>query len=80
MMKKIVATSVLQIVCIALTVLFILADCLGGAIGMGICTLLCIPTIIRYSIEHGERKVLKKFNDIAETTDKNQSKQNKTSM
>ena len=57
-------TSVLQVVCIALVIASIQAEVLGGAIGFGICTLLCIPTIIRYSIEYGEKKVLKKTDDI----------------
>jgi hypothetical protein len=53
-------TSVLQVVCIALMIVSILAEVLGGIIGFGICTLLCIPTIIRYSIEYGEKKAWKK--------------------
>ncbi|MCQ2176076.1 MAG: hypothetical protein MJY80_06945 [Bacteroidales bacterium] len=73
-MKKIVATSILQVFCIGFTVLFILAESLGGAIGMGVCTLLCIPTIIRYSIEYGEKKMLKKFDDIAQSLDSKKSK------
>ena len=73
-MKKIVATSILQVFCIGFTVLFILAESFGGAIGMGGCTLLCIPTIIRYSIEYGEKKMLKKFDDIAQSLDSKKSK------
>lgn len=63
-MKKIIMTSVLQVVCIALVIVSIQAEVLGGAIGFGICTLLCIPTIIRYSIEYGEKKVWKKIDDV----------------
>ena len=55
-MKKIIMTSVLQVFCIALVIVSIQAEVLGGVIGFGICTLLCIPTIIRYSIEYGEKK------------------------
>ena len=55
-MKKIIMTSVLQVVCIALTIVSIQAEVLGGAIGFGVCTLLCIPTIIRYSIEYGKKR------------------------
>ena len=54
-------TSVLQVVCIALVIVSIQAEVLGGVIGFGICTLLCIPTIIRYSIEYGEKKAWKKL-------------------
>lgn len=63
-MKKIIMTSVLQVACIALVIVSIQAEVLGGAIGFGICTLLCIPTIIRYSIEYGEKKVWKKIDDV----------------
>ena len=66
-MKKIILTSVLQVICIALAIVSIQAEVLGGAIGFGICTLLCIPTIIRYSIEYGEKKVWKKIDDIDRT-------------
>lgn len=59
-MKKIIMTSVLQVFCIALVIVSIQAEVLGGVIGFGICTLLCIPTIIRYSIEYGEKKAWKK--------------------
>ena len=72
-MKKIVATSILLVICIGFTVLFILAESLGGAIAMVGCTLLCIPTIIRYSIEYGEKKMLKKFDDIAQSLDSKKS-------
>ena len=65
-MKKIIMTSVLQVVCIALVIVSIQAEVLGGVIGFGICTLLCIPTIIRYSIEYGEKKAWKRFDDIAQ--------------
>lgn len=64
-MKKIIMTSVLQVFCIALVIVSIQAEVLGGVIGFGICTLLCIPTIIRYSIEYGEKKAWKRFDDIA---------------
>jgi len=47
-MKKIIMTSVLQVVCIALVIASIQAEVLGGAIGFGICTLLCIP--INYTL------------------------------
>jgi len=70
-MKKIIMTSVLQVVCIALTIVSIQAEVLGGAIGFGICTLLCIPTIIRYSIEYGQKKVWKKTDDIDQTNNDN---------
>ena len=70
-MKKIILTSVLQVICIALAIVSIQAEILGGAIGFGICTLLCIPTIIRYSIEYGERKVWKKIDDIDQTINDN---------
>lgn len=70
-MKKIILTSVLQVICIALAIVSIQAEVLGGAIGFGICTLLCIPTIIRYSIEYGERKVWKKIDDIDQTINDN---------
>ena len=63
-MKKIIMTSVLQVVCIALAIASIQAEVLGGVIGFGICTLLCIPTIIRYSIEYGEKKAWKKTDEI----------------
>lgn len=63
-MKKIIMTSVLQVACIALVIVSIQAEVLGGAIGFGICTLLCIPTIIRYSIEYGEKKVWIKIDDV----------------
>lgn len=60
-------TSVLQVVCIALAIVSIQAEVLGGTIGFGICSLLCIPTIIRYSIEYGEKKVWKRIDDIDQT-------------
>ena len=66
-MKKIILTSVLQVICIALAIVSIQAEVLGGAIGFGICTLLCIPTIVRYSIEYGEKRVWKKIDDIDQT-------------
>ena len=64
-------TSVLQVVCIALAIVSIQAEILGGTIGFGICSLLCIPTIIRYSIEYGEKKVWKRIDDIDQTIDDN---------
>lgn len=64
-------TSVLQVVCIALEIVSIQAEILGGTIGFGICSLLCIPTIIRYSIEYGEKKVWKRIDDIDQTIDDN---------
>lgn len=64
-------TSVLQVVCIALAIVSIQAEVLGGTIGFGICSLLCIPTIIRYSIEYGEKKVWKRIDDIDQTIDDN---------
>lgn len=64
-------TSVLQVVCIALAIVSIQAEVLGGIIGFGICSLLCIPTIIRYSIEYGEKKVWKRIDDIDQTIDDN---------
>ena len=64
-------TSVLQVVCIALAIVSIQAEVLGGTIGFGICSLLCIPTIIRYSIEFGEKKVWKRIDDIDQTIDDN---------
>lgn len=70
-MKKIIMTSVLQVVCIALEIVSIQAEILGGTIGFGICSLLCIPTIIRYSIEYGEKKVWKRIDDIDQTIDDN---------
>ena len=70
-MKKIIMTSVLQVICISLAIVSIQAEVLGGAIGFGICTLLCIPTIIRYSIEYGEKKVWKKIDDIDQTINDN---------
>ena len=70
-MKKIIMTSVLQVVCIALVIASIQAEVLGGVIGFGICTLLCIPTIIRYSIEYGEKKAWKKIDDIDQTINDN---------
>lgn len=70
-MKKIIMTSVLQVVCIALAIVSIQAEILGGTIGFGICSLLCIPTIIRYSIEYGEKKVWKRIDDIDQTIDDN---------
>ena len=70
-MKKIILTSVLQVICIALAIVSIQAEVLGGAIGFGICTLLCIPTIIRYSIEYGEKKVWKKIDDVEQTNNNN---------
>ena len=70
-MKKIIMTSVLQVVCIVLAIVSIQAEVLGGTIGFGICSLLCIPTIIRYSIEYGEKKVWKRIDDIDQTIDDN---------
>ena len=70
-MKKIILTSVLQVICIALAIVSIQAEVIGGAIGFGVCTLLCIPTIIRYSIEYGEKKVWKKIDDIDHTINEN---------
>lgn len=64
-------TSILQVVCIALAIVSIQAEVLGGTIGFGICSLLCIPTIIRYSIEYGEKKVWKRIDDIDQTIDDN---------
>ena len=64
-------TSVLQVVCIVLAIVSIQAEVLGGTIGFGICSLLCIPTIIRYSIEYGEKKVWKRIDDIDQTIDDN---------
>ena len=70
-MKKIILTSVLQVICIALAIVSIQAEVLGGAIGFGICSLLCIPTIIRYSIEYGEMKVWNKIDDIDQSINDN---------
>ena len=67
-MKKIIMTSVLQVVCIALVIVSILAETLGGAIGFGCCTIYCIPEIIRYSIEYGEKKVWKIIDDVEQRT------------
>jgi hypothetical protein len=53
-------TNDTQVVSITLVIVSVQAEVLGGVIGFGICTLLCIPTIIRYSIEYGEKKVWKK--------------------
>ena len=64
-------TSVLQVVCIALAIVSIQAEVLGGTIGFGICSLLCIPTIIRYSIEYGEKKLWRRIDDIDQTIDDN---------
>lgn len=66
-MKKIILTSVLQVICIALAMVSIQAEVMGGVIGFGFCTLLCIPTIVRYSIEYGEKRVWKKIDDIDQT-------------
>ena len=70
-MKKIIMTSVLQVFCIALVIVSIQAEVLGGVIGFGICTLLCISTIIRYSIEYGEKKAWKIKDDVEQTSNNN---------
>ena len=70
-MKKIIMTSVLQVFCIALVIVSIQAEVLGGVIGFGIRTLLCIPTIIRYSIEYGEKKAWKIKDDVEQTSNNN---------
>ena len=70
-MKKIIMTSVLQVFCIALVIVSIQAEVLGGVIGFGICTLLCIHTIIRYSIEYGEKKAWKIKDDVEQTSNNN---------
>ena len=67
-MKKIIITSVLQVLCLAITIISILAETLGGAIGFGCCTIYCIPVIIRYSIEYGEKKVWKIIDDVEQRT------------
>ena len=63
-MKKIIMTSVLQVVCIALVIVSIQAEVLGGVIGFGCCTIYCIPVIIRYSIEYGEKEAWKIKDDV----------------
>ena len=68
-MSKIIATAVLQVICIALTIIAILAESLGGAIGFGICSLYGIPVIVRYSIEYGEKKAWKKIEEVEKTID-----------